>query len=85
MSKIVILPFNREVWMADGDEFKAEVERILEAKPVKNLTEDEVITTLRLLELEDGRLRLISVGCVSSSLTPVTIQRYRNLKYRYYD
>lgn len=54
MSKIVILPFNREVWMADGDEFKAEVERILEAKPVKNLTEDEVITTLRLLELEAG-------------------------------
>ena len=72
MSKIVILPFNREVWMADGDEFKAEVERILEAKPVKNLTEDEVITTLRLLELEaelsEGRYHQLVVHRKDSRL-----------------
>ena len=52
MTETKILPFCREVWMADGDEFKAEVQRIMEAKPVKNLTEDEVVTTLRFLELK---------------------------------
>ena len=50
--KIKILPFSREVWMAEGDEFKIEVDRILKAHPVKNLTEDEVVTTLRMLELQ---------------------------------
>ena len=52
--QIKILPFNREVWMADGDEFKAEVDRILEARPVMNLTEDEVVTTLRLMEIQNA-------------------------------
>jgi len=52
MKQIKILPFCREVWMDDGDEFKAEVQRIMEAKPVNNLTEDEVVTTLRFLELK---------------------------------
>lgn len=65
MTQIKILPFSREVWMADGDEFKAEVDRIMEARPVMNLTEDEVITTLRLLELEaglsEGRYNLVVV------------------------
>lgn len=65
MTVIKILPFCRPVWMAEGDEFKAEVDRILEAKPVKNLTEDEVVTTLRLMELEaelsEGRYNQIVI------------------------
>ena len=44
MTKIMISP--REVWLQD-EELKAEVQRIMEAKPVMNLTEDEVIATLR--------------------------------------
>ena len=59
-----ILPFNKEVWLADKA-FKAKVDRILEAKPVKNLTEDEVITTLRLMELQkalsEGRYNQIVI------------------------
>lgn len=65
MKQIKILPFCREVWMSDGDEFKAEVNRIMEARPIMNLTEDEVITTLRLLELEaflsEGRYNQVVV------------------------
>lgn len=52
--QINILPFNREVWMAEGDEFRQEVDRIMEARPVMNLTEDEVITTLRLMEIQNA-------------------------------
>lgn len=59
-----ILPFNKEVWLAD-EAFKEKVDRILEAKPVKNLTEDEVITTLRLMELQkvlsEGRYNQIVI------------------------
>ena len=47
-----IYPFIKEIWLAN-DEFKAKVDRIIEAKPVMNLTEDEIITTLRLMELQE--------------------------------
>ena len=49
---IQILPFIKEIWLAN-EEFKAKVDRIMEAKPVMNLTEGEVITTLRFLELKE--------------------------------
>ena len=59
-----ILPFKKESCMED-EAFKAKVDRILEAKPVKNLTEDEVITTLRLMELQkvlsEGRYNQIVI------------------------
>lgn len=45
--------FNKELWMAD-QKFKEKVDRIIEAGPVMNLTEDEVVTTLRFLEIKKG-------------------------------
>lgn len=43
-----ILPYN-----TSDPEIQAKVARIMEAAPVKNLTVDEVLTTLRLLELRE--------------------------------
>lgn len=65
MTQVKILPFCREVWMDEADEFRKAVDKILEARPVKNLTEDEVVTTLRFLELKaflsEGRYNEIVV------------------------
>ena len=46
-----ILPFIKEIWLAN-DDFKDMVDRTMAAKPIMNLTEDEVIITLRFLELK---------------------------------
>ena len=43
--------FNKELWLADP-RIREKIDRILEAKPVKNLTEDEVLYTLRLMEIQ---------------------------------
>ena len=48
-----IYPFIVEIWLAN-EEFKAKVDRIMEAKPVKNLTLNEVVTTLRFMEIQDA-------------------------------
>lgn len=65
MTQIKILPFYKEVWMDEADEFRKEVDRILEAHPIMNLTEDEAVTTLRFLELKaflsEGRYNQIVV------------------------
>lgn len=45
--------FNRELWLADP-RIREKIDRIIESAPVKNLTEDEVLTTLRLMELQGG-------------------------------
>jgi len=62
MTKIMIS--QREVWIQD-EELKAEVQRIMEARPVKNLTEDEVIATLRLMQMDallsEGQYRQLIV------------------------
>lgn len=67
MKQIRILPFNP----ADP-ELQKECDRILNAAPVKNLTPDEVLTTLRLLELEaelsEGRYHQLVVHRKDSRL-----------------
>ena len=45
--------YNKELWLADP-KIREDIDRILEAKPVKNLTDDEVLTTLRLMQLQEG-------------------------------
>ena len=66
MTQTKILPFNRDVWMDEADEFRKAVDMILEARPVMNLTEDEAVTTLRFLELKaflsEGRYNVIVVN-----------------------
>lgn len=47
MKKEMIAPFNPQ-----DAEVRANVQRIIDAAPVKNLTEDEVLQTLRLVQLE---------------------------------
>lgn len=65
MTQIRILPFDRDVWMDEADDFRRAVDMILQARPVMNLTEDEVLTTLRFLELKaflsEGRYNQIVV------------------------
>ncbi len=43
-----ILPFNQ-----DSPEIQERIRRIMDARPVRNLTEAEVAATLRLIELQD--------------------------------
>ena len=66
MTQTKILPFNRDVWMDEADEFRKAVDMILDARPVMNLTEDEAVTTLRFLELKaflsEGRHNAIVVN-----------------------
>lgn len=45
--------FNRELWLADP-RIKEKICKIIESAPVKNLTEDEVLTTLRLMEIQEA-------------------------------
>lgn len=45
--------YNRELWLADP-RIREKIDRIMAAAPVKNLTEDEVLTTLRLIEITEA-------------------------------
>ena len=63
MKKEMIAPFNPQ-----DAEVRANVQRIMDAAPVKNLTQDEVLQTLRLVQLErllrdDKRTSRFAVGC----------------------
>ena len=51
MKQTETIRFVSEKLMDEADEFRKAVDMILEARPVKNLTEDEVVTTLRFLDL----------------------------------
>ena len=52
----IIPPFDPQ-----SEEVRANVARIMEAAPVQNLTEDEVLQTLRLLQLHEARTQHHSV------------------------
>ena len=45
--------FNRDLWLADP-RVKEKVGKIMKMAPVKNLTPDEVLTTLRLIEIKEA-------------------------------